>query len=129
MAKSGRVFTFGDGNIRLNPIHGKDLAMFCFEAIDKIETELDVGGPDVFSANEIASLAFASQNKPERNTHISDFIRVVLLTIARRLPEKWGGPTEFFLTMLAEDNIAPAYGNHQLKYYFRELVEEEKKHQ
>ena len=28
MAKSGRVFTFGDGTIHLNPIHGKDLAIF-----------------------------------------------------------------------------------------------------
>jgi len=26
MAKDGRVYLFGDGNLKLNPIHGEDLA-------------------------------------------------------------------------------------------------------
>lgn len=29
MAKAGRVYQFGDGAVRLNPIHGEDLAEFC----------------------------------------------------------------------------------------------------
>ena len=125
MAKSGRVFTFGDGSIRLNPIHGKDLAIFCLEAIDKTERELDVGGPDVFSVDEIAHLAFVSQNKTEKNMHIPDFLRVFFLKIARCLPERFGGAAEFFLTMLGEDNVAPTYGVHRLEDYFIELSKEE----
>ena len=121
MAKSGRVFTFGDGTIQLNPIHGKDLAMFCLDAIDKTEKEFDVGGPDVLSVDEIARLAFASQNKPEKNTHIPDVFRIILLKVVSCLPERWGGPAEFFLTMLGEDSIAPLYGNHRLEDYFIEL--------
>ncbi|WP_045494781.1 SDR family oxidoreductase [Vibrio hyugaensis] len=122
MAKSGRVFTFGDGENLLNPIHGKDLARFCVDAIDKKETELDVGGPEVLSANEIARLAFSAQAKPVRNTHLPDMLRKVSLSIACHLPEKWGGPAEFFLTMLGDDNIAPTYGNHHLKDYFDGLA-------
>lgn len=122
MAKSGRVFTFGDGEKLLNPIHGKDLARFCLEAIERNDTELDVGGPDVLSVNDIARLAFKSQNKVEKNTHLPDFLRRTGLSIVRHLPEKWGGPAEFFLTMLGGDNIAPTYGRHRLEDYFGELA-------
>ncbi|NOJ16741.1 SDR family oxidoreductase [Vibrio jasicida] len=122
MAKSGRVFTFGDGEKLLNPIHGKDLARFCLEAIERNDTELDVGGPDVLSVNDIARIAFKSQNKVEKNTHLPDFLRTAGLSIVRHLPEKWGGPAEFFLTMLGGDNIAPTYGRHRLEDYFSELA-------
>ncbi|CAH1569677.1 SDR family oxidoreductase [Vibrio owensii] len=122
MAKSGRVFTFGDGENLLNPIHGKDLARFCLEAIERNDTELDVGGPDVLSVNDIARIAFKSQNKVEKNTHLPDFLRTVGLSIVRHFPEKWGGPAEFFLTMLGGDNIAPTYGRHRLEDYFGELA-------
>ncbi len=125
MAKSGRVFTFGDGENLLNPIHGKDLARFCVEAIDSTETEINVGGPNVFSVNQIAQLAFKSQNKPEKNTHLPDLLRRAALVIVSHLPEKWGGPAEFFLTMLGGDNIAPTYGHHRLEDYFRKLSEED----
>ncbi|QYJ85684.1 SDR family oxidoreductase [Shewanella mesophila] len=125
MAKAGRVYAFGDGNVRLNPIHGEDLANFCLEAIDKTETELAVGGPDVLSVNEIALLAFNSLHKPERVTHLPDSLRLLSLNIVKRLPEKWGGPAEFFLTMLESDAIAPQHGCHRLKGYFNELSENE----
>ncbi|MEF1173633.1 SDR family oxidoreductase [Vibrio sinaloensis] len=121
MAKSGRVFTFGDGDNLLNPIHGKDLARFCVEAIERNDTELDVGGPDVLSVNDIARLAFKSQNKAEKNTHLPDFLRRVGLSLVRHLPEKFGGPAEFFLTMLGRDSIAPTYGVHTLDDYFSAL--------
>ncbi|PIB10792.1 SDR family oxidoreductase [Vibrio rotiferianus] len=125
MAKSGRVFTFGDGGNLLNPIHGKDLARFCVEAIERNDTELDVGGPDVLSVNDIAWLAFKSQHKVEKNTHLPDFLRTAGLSLVRHLPEKWGGPAEFFLTMLGGDNIAPTYGHHRLEDYFRKLSEDD----
>lgn len=121
MAKSGRVFTFGDGDNLLNPIHGKDLARFCVEAIERNDTELDVGGPDVLSVNDIARLAFKSQNKAEKMTHLPDFLRRVGLSLVRHLPETFGGPAEFFLTMLGRDSIAPTYGVHTLDDYFNAL--------
>jgi len=122
MAEAGRVYVFGDGNTRLNPIHGEDLAKFCLESIDRTETELAVGGPDVLSVNEIAHLAFSAQHKQERVIHLPDSLRYLSLAIVKRLPEKWGGPAEFFLTMLGHDTIAPTYGNHRLESYFNELA-------
>ncbi len=122
MAKAGKVYVFGDGSTRLNPIHGQDLAKFCLEAIGRAETELSVGGPDILSINEIANMAFLAQHKQERVIHLPDRLRRLLLAIAKRLPEKWGGPTEFFLTMLASDAIAPTYGGYRLESYFNQLA-------
>ena len=42
MAKKGRVYVFGDGELKTNPIHGEDLAAACVEAIDKPDQEIEV---------------------------------------------------------------------------------------
>ncbi|MDX2439054.1 MAG: hypothetical protein QNK40_00725, partial [Desulfobacterales bacterium] len=58
MAKKGRVYLFGDGELKTNPIHGEDLAAVCVEAIDKPDQEIKVGGPETFTHNKIAAAAF-----------------------------------------------------------------------
>ncbi|RAJ12764.1 SDR family oxidoreductase [Arenibacter echinorum] len=49
MAKSGRVFLFGSGNQKFNPIHGADLARAIVATLDDYNKELTIGGPDVLS--------------------------------------------------------------------------------
>lgn len=63
MAKSGRVYLFGDGSPKLNPIHGEDLAQVCVDAIQNNEKEIHVGGPEVLSQNEIGRLALKAYEK------------------------------------------------------------------
>ena len=57
MAKTGKVYLFGDGKLKLNPIHGKDLAKEVANAIRNDEKEINIGGPDLLSQNKIAELA------------------------------------------------------------------------
>ncbi|GAD02215.1 hypothetical protein AALB_2295 [Agarivorans albus MKT 106] len=120
MAASGKVYMFGNGEVRANPIHGKDLARFCIDAIARSESELDVGGPEVLSMNQMTQLAFEAQNKPSKSIKLPDFIRRIALSIVKRLPEKWGGPAEFFLTVMGQDSIAPAFGQYTLGNYYRD---------
>ncbi|PSV46229.1 SDR family oxidoreductase [Photobacterium indicum] len=122
MAKAGRVYLFGAGDVKMNPIHGEDLANFCLEAIDRDERELDVGGPEVLSGKDIAKLAFLAQNKPEQITCLPDWLRGLILSVVKRLPEKWGGPAEFFLTVMGKDAIAPRHGTNRLGDYFTKAV-------
>ena len=68
MARSGRVYLFGDGSNRINPIHGVDLAEVCADALVSREQQLDVGGPEVFTYREIAELAFEVLEKPSKIT-------------------------------------------------------------
>jgi uncharacterized protein YbjT (DUF2867 family) len=64
MAKGGRIYLFGDGKLKLNPIHGKDLAKVVVDSINQDKQEINVGGPDMLSQNEIGELALKAYGKP-----------------------------------------------------------------
>lgn len=125
MAKSGRAYIFGQGDVLFNPIHGNDLAKFCLDVIEKEEKEFNIGGPEVLSAKQVAQLAFNAQNKSPKISHLPDWIRKLLLLIVAKLPEKTGGSAEFFLTAMAQDMVAPTYGTHTLSDYFKEIYRNE----
>ncbi|PTO65485.1 SDR family oxidoreductase [Vibrio splendidus] len=127
MAQSGRVYLFGSGDVRLNPIHGADLADFILASLPNAEKELDVGGPDALSATQIAALAFQSQGKMTRITYIPDCMRKLALSVIRRLPENRVGPAEFFLSAMEGDAIAPCVGKHHLSDHFSQLNKESNK--
>jgi len=71
MAKKGKAELFGDGNFKMNPIHGADLAKVCVNAINANEKTIDVGGPEIFTHNEIVELAFSSLNKQVKVSYMS----------------------------------------------------------
>lgn len=124
MAKKGRIYLFGKGEYRGNPIHGEDLAKACVEHFNSEELEIAVGGPEILTQNEIVSLAFNALNKEEKTTYFPAWTSTLIIRIARLLTStKIYGPIEFFLTVLTMDMIAPAYGQHTLKKYFGYLNE------
>ena len=128
MAKKGKVYLFGDGEYKLNPIHGKDLAAFIIENVDSPANDLEVGGPDVLTQNEIGELALKAFFMPVKIVHIPDWVRKMIITLLRTFTSsKFYGPYEFFLTMMAQDNIAPRNGVYRLKTFFAEEVDHMRK--
>ena len=122
MAIKGRVYYFGDGEYRTNPIHGEDLATFCVDAIEMSDREIEIGGPETLTQNEIASIAFNVLGKKPKISHIPDWLRVIILKTIRMITGvKTYGPVEFFMTVMAMDMVAPQYGDHTLKEYFIKL--------
>jgi len=122
MAKKGRAYLFGNGELKTNPIHGEDLAVVCVEAIDKPDLEIKAGGPETLTHNEIATLAFESLGIKPKTTHIPNWVRVAILKMVRLFSGgKIYGPIEFFMTVMAMDMVAPEYGIHTLKEYFTTL--------
>jgi uncharacterized protein YbjT (DUF2867 family) len=122
MASKGRVYLFGSGEQKTNPIHGEDLANACIEAIEQSDLEIKIGGPDTLTFNEIANIAFESIGKKPQVTHIPDWIRKTILKWMRLLTSsKTYGPIEFFLTVTAIDMLAPERGIHHLKDHFNLL--------
>jgi uncharacterized protein YbjT (DUF2867 family) len=120
MVKKGKVYLFGNGENKFNPIHGEDLAEVCIEAIQRKDKEIIIGGPDVLTQNEIAILAFKALNKPVKIKYLPDLIRRIIICMLRRFTSsKTYGPYEFFLTLMAQDNIAPRYGKHRLRDFFK----------
>jgi len=122
MAKRGRVYLFGNGELRANPIHGEDLATVCVDAIDQPDKEVEIGGPETLTQNDIALIAFDILGNKPKITHIPDWVRVAILKLVRLLTgSKVFGPVEFFMTVMAMDMLAPEYGKHTLKEYFTSL--------
>lgn len=122
MAKKGTVNLFGDGNFKMNPIHGADLAEVCVNAIESNEKTIEIGGPEVLTHNEIADLAFNVLNKKPKIKYMPEWMRKAILSLSRTFTSsKTYGPMEFFFTVLAMDMVAPKYGTHTLSTYFKEL--------
>ena len=107
MAKKGKGYVFGLGENRINPIHGKDLAEVCVKADGKGEY--------------IIHKLFDAYNKNSKISRIPIWVANFLKKIFRIFtPVKIYGPIEFFMTVLAADLVAPAYGTHHLKEFFLE---------
>ncbi len=122
MTQRGRIYLFGDGSIRSNPIHGADLAKICVDAIESPEQEIKVGGPETLTQSEIAQLAFEAIGRPAKITYLPDWLRRGVLRLASIFQSKANyGTTEFFLNVLAMDMVAPQYGRHRLGDLFSQL--------
>ncbi|WP_157491474.1 SDR family oxidoreductase [Flammeovirga sp. SJP92] len=123
MAKGGTVYLFGNGNFKLNPIHGQDLAKVCVDKMDTNEKEVVVGGPDIFTQNELSALALKAWNKKVKIVHLPDWIRRMIIVVIRTFTSsKVYGPIEFFLTLMAFDIIADQYGEQHLEDFFNQKV-------
>lgn len=126
MAKNNRVYLFGNGEQKFNPIHGEDLAQFMLESLFSKTGEISVGGAEILTLNQTAEMAFKALNKPCKITHLPDWIRHSALFLLRAFTSaKTYGPIEFFLTLMAEDNIAPTYiCKHDLQTFFNHKVQD-----
>lgn len=121
MARKGRVWLFGSGNNRVNPIHGADLAVACVDAIEGNANEIDVGGPKTFSWNEVATLAFAVLGKPEKTSHVPTWLIWPVVRLVRLFNRHQGDLLAFFTTMATTDVVAPPFGTHSLEAHYRQL--------
>ncbi|NME71699.1 SDR family oxidoreductase [Flammeovirga aprica] len=125
MAKGGTVYLFGNGEYKINPIHGEDLAKVCVDKIMTDEKEVQVGGPVLYTQNELAEVALKAWGKKVKIIHLPDWIRRIIISVVRTFTSsKVYGPIEFFLTLMAFDNIADQYGTHYLEDFFHQKVKE-----
>ncbi len=122
MAEKGKIYLFGSGESKLNPIHGEDLAKECVEQIKSNVLELEIGGPEILTHKEIAEMAFKVAGKKPRITYISNWVRKFLLTIGKIMMSKYKyGSFEFFMNAVVMEMVAPKYGKRRLKEYFEEV--------
>lgn len=125
MAKKGKVYLFGDGSYQANPIHGADLASFIVDYLDSSRIELEIGGPDLMTQNEIANIAFQAIGKDPKISHIPIWVRNVTLGLIRFFSgQKVYGPVEFFMTVMTMDMPAPGTGHIRLKDYYAQRAAE-----
>ena len=124
MARKGRVWLIGSGNNRVNPIQGADLAAACADAVEGNETEIDVGGPETLTWNQVAKLAFEVQGRPAKVTRIPEWLMWSVVRLVRLFNRHQGELLAFFTTMATTDVVAPPTGTHTLEAHYRSLAGE-----
>lgn len=123
MARSGWALLIGDGENRLNPIHGADLAEVCAEAVlASGDGELPAGGPEVFSQNGIARLAFDVLGRRGRIVHVPPVLGRAAVKLVRPFDRHLSDLIDFFVTAGQGEAVAPARGTRRLREYFEELL-------
>jgi uncharacterized protein YbjT (DUF2867 family) len=123
IARSGHLFWLGDGNCRINPIHGEDLARVCVDAAEGPLREIDVGGPEMFTFRSLFELAFEAVGKEPRITFLPLWIGEAALGLLRIVSPRLAGAASFFILVNKMDNGAPAYGSRRLSEFFREMAD------
>ena len=119
MAKKGKVYLFGKGDCKINPIDGGDLAKVCVNAIENEEHEINAGGPEILTYTQIAATALKIVNKREKIMYIPLWVKKIILFFIRNFSSiRFYGPIEFLLTVLTTNMVAPQYGNRTLENYF-----------
>jgi uncharacterized protein YbjT (DUF2867 family) len=122
MAKRGRVWLVGDGQARINPVHGADLAEACSDALESKDSEVDVGGPHTYTWNEIAALAFDALGKPAKVSHLPQAVVGALLPPVKLFSRRSFDIARFVATVAVNDIVAPERGEHDLGDFYRELA-------
>jgi len=122
-ARKGRVFLFGDGTNRFNPIHGADLAGVCVDAAEyKGNSEIAVGGPDIYTYDETNLMAFEALGMEPKITHLPMRVGDIVLFVIGLVNKPLKSIISFALSVSRMDNVAPATGTRHLKDFFRELA-------
>ena len=125
MAKKGRVYLFGSGNNKINPIHGADLAVRCVDALEGENQEIDVGGPEILTYREIARLALETLGKPIKISSIPIWLMRLIVVTTRVFSRHQGELLAFFTTAMTSDVVAPTTGSHTLEAHFGECARRE----
>ena len=122
MAKGGRIYLIGKGENRINPISGKDLANVCLDGMEEqTKAAIEVGGPKVYTQNEIAEIAFAALKRKGKVMHIPIWLSNVVAFFLRTFTtSKFNGPILFFLAALTLDMETDKYGVDLLEDYYQE---------
>lgn len=122
LAQKGFVPVIGDGSARTNPIHDRDLAATCLDAIEGEGPEMMAGGPDVLTRREIAELAIEAVGRPARVRSIPPSLVRLVAGGVRPFNPRVGDITDFYAEVSVRDVVAPVRGARKLSEYFDDAL-------
>ena len=122
MAKRGSVYLIGDGSHKINPIHGADLAKVCVDSVASNDSDIPVGGPEVYTYREISELAFDVLGKPPKIRRVPAWVVKLGALLIRPFSEKYAAIANGMATITQSDFVAPSTGTHTLQAYFEQLA-------
>ena len=122
LAKLGFLPTIGNGENQLNPIHPKDLADELLRLLPEKATDLDIGGPKLYTRSEIFELAFRTLGKNPRFINLPNKLIEIKIKTAKIVYPRFAAYLAFITQLLQVDTVAPQYGKEFLEEYFSKLA-------
>ena len=118
MARRGLV-TVLDRRVRVNPIHGADLATFI---VDRMESGVggswDVGGPEIFSWPELAEVAGEAAGRSPRTVRIPRMLLEPALRLMALVNPQAADTVRFMTWNMAHDCVGETMGEHRLADFY-----------
>jgi uncharacterized protein YbjT (DUF2867 family) len=122
MARQGRVYLLGSGAGKINPIHLLDLAEFYYLHLDDTNAIQEVGGPESYTFEESAELAFSALGTRKRVTHVPVFLIKAILPLLKPFAFNTYTELQVFTRIMVEGAEAPKFGHRRLADAYREAV-------
>ncbi|NTW54986.1 MAG: SDR family oxidoreductase [Chlorobaculum sp.] len=122
MARNGFMFSLGEGETRSNPIHGADLAKVCVDAAEGEAREIDAGGPEIFTYQQVAKMAADVVNKQPFNISLPVWLADGIAAVTGFINRDIHDIALFATTVSKNDTVAPQYGTHRLREFFEEMA-------
>lgn len=123
MARKGRVYLLGDGEVQSNPVHDADLAELCAQAIEGAETgEIPAGGPEVLTRRRMAELTFEALGKRQRITSVPLWLARFGGAMIRVFNPRVSALVRFYCAISETALVAPVRGSQRLSNYYDELA-------
>jgi uncharacterized protein YbjT (DUF2867 family) len=115
MARQGRVYLLGSGAGKINPISLLDLANFYYIHLDDPNVILEVGGPESYSFEEIAELAFNVLEREKRVLHVPVKLIQAVLPLLRPFSLNTYAELQAFTRIMVKGAEAPKYSHRLLR--------------
>ena len=116
MARRGRVVLLDDA-VRMNPIHGLDVARACVDRhVAGCSGEWRIGGPEVLTWREVAECAFRALGRPARITVLPRVARGLLVR------QPWWDGVRFAAWSMTHDSVGESIGRQRLLDFYNVIL-------
>ncbi len=116
MARRGRVVLLDDA-VRINPIHGLDVARVCVDRyVAGVSGEWRIGGPEVLTWREVAECAFRALDRPARITVLPRVARGLLVR------QPWWDGVRFAAWSMTHDSVGESIGQQRLLDFYNVIL-------
>ncbi len=121
-AAKGRGMLIGSGECRTNPVHESDVARVCVDALEGDDTEIAIGGPEIFTRKETVELAFASLNRLPKLMKLSPGMFKLMIAPLKLINRRIYALMDFGIAVTQIDVVAPSVGSERLRPYFEQAA-------
>jgi uncharacterized protein YbjT (DUF2867 family) len=122
LAQIGVIPLFGNGQALSNPVHEMDVALACANVLEHGPAEIEIGGSEVLSRQQIAALAFDAAGKIPRYIHVPRWVMLFGAIAMRLFHRRIGELLDFVVRVSTTDAVAPQVGSRRLSDYFSALA-------